>query len=175
MKRRDLLLVPAAALVVMIANVAISFGIVWVYSTVISPGQPLSHYQAFAETAAPIGSVVAGIPLMLLAGYLLARGRQRRAALLAAAAAALVYIVLDTAILVGAQAGGSSGRGPRSPTRPSCCPPSRARRFGGPAEARPVRPGPPRHRGGLGRWRRHDHGGVRFGQSVFIDLKRVRA
>ena len=107
MKKRDLLLVPAAALAVMIANVAISFGIVWVYSTFISPDQPLSRYQAFAETAAPIGSVVAGIPLMLLAGYLLGRGRQRRGALLAAGAAALVYIVLDVAILVGAKAGGA--------------------------------------------------------------------
>lgn len=107
MKRRDLLLIPAAALAVMIANVAISFGVVWVYSTFLSPGQPLSHYQSFAETAAPIGSVVAGIPLMLLAGYLLGRGRQKSGALLAAAAAALVYIVLDVAILVGAHAGGS--------------------------------------------------------------------
>jgi hypothetical protein len=107
MKKRDLLLVPAAALAVMIANVAISFGVVWVYSTFIGPGQPLSHYESFAATAAPIGSVVAGIPLMLLAGFLLGRGRQRRAALLAAGAAALVYIALDMTILVGAHAGGS--------------------------------------------------------------------
>lgn len=107
MKRRDLLLIPAAALAVMIANVAISFGIVWAYSAFISPGQPLSHYQGFAEAAAPIGSVVAGIPLMLLAGFLLAKGRQRRAALLAAGAAASVYIALDLAILVGAHASGS--------------------------------------------------------------------
>jgi hypothetical protein len=107
MKRRDLLLVPVAALAVMIANVAISFAIVWGYSTVISPGRPLSHYQGFAAAAAPIGSVVAGIPLMLLAGFLLARGRQRRAALLAAALAALVYIVLDVTILVGGHAGGA--------------------------------------------------------------------
>ncbi len=107
MKRRDLLLIPAAALAVMIANVAISFGIVWVYSTVLNPGEPLSHYQAFAATAAPIGSVAAGIPLMLLAGWLLGRGRPKRAALLTAGAAALVYIVLDLAILLGAHASGS--------------------------------------------------------------------
>jgi hypothetical protein len=107
MRRRDLLLIPAAALAVMVANVAISFGIVWAYSTLISPGHPLSHYQSFAETAAPIGSVVAGIPLMLFAGHLLARGRQKSGALLAAAAAALVYIALDLTILVGAHAHGS--------------------------------------------------------------------
>lgn len=107
MKRRDLLLIPAAALGVMIANVAISFVMVWLYSIFVNPGQPFSHYQAFAATAAPIGSVVAGIPLMLLAGFLLAKGRQRRAALLAAGAAASLYILVDLAILVGAQASGS--------------------------------------------------------------------
>ena len=106
MKRRDLLLIPAAALGVMIVNVAISFAMVWVYSTFVSPGRPLSHYESFAMTAAPIGSVVAGIPLMLLAGFLLGRGRQRRGALRAAGAAALVYILLDSAILVGAHATG---------------------------------------------------------------------
>lgn len=106
MKRRHLLLVPAAALAVMIANVAISFGIVWAYSTFISPGQALSYYQAFAETVAPIGSVVAGIPLMLLAGYFLGRGRLKRDALRVACAAALAYILLDLAILIGAHASG---------------------------------------------------------------------
>ena len=83
------------------------------------------------RTAAPVSSVVAGIPLMLLAGCLLARGRPKRAALLAAGAAALVYILIDLAILLGAgaaggiwgmggalprdQAGGRAGRGRRSP------------------------------------------------------------
>lgn len=107
MKRLDLLRIPAAALGVMIANVAISFAIVWVYSAFANPGQPLSHYQSFAETAAPISSVVAGFPLMLFAGYLLGRGRQKRVALLAAASAAAVYIVLDLTILIGARASGS--------------------------------------------------------------------
>ncbi|HYD12973.1 MAG TPA: hypothetical protein VEC11_09010 [Allosphingosinicella sp.] len=107
MKRRDFLLVPAAALGVMVANVAISFAMVWVYSTFIRPGQPLSHYESFAGAAAPIGSVVAGMPLMLLAGYLLGKGREKRGALLAAGATALVYILLDLAILIGAHAVGS--------------------------------------------------------------------
>jgi SNF family Na+-dependent transporter len=107
MKKRDLLLIPAAALGVMIANVAISFGIVWVYATFLDPGQPFARYEAFAATAAPISSVVAGIPLMLAAGYVLAKGRSRRGALLAAGAAALLYILLDLAILLGMHAGGS--------------------------------------------------------------------
>lgn len=104
MKKRDLLVLPAAALAVMILNVAISFGVVWVYSTFFAPGQSLSHYEAFATTAAPVSSVVAGIPLMLLAGFLLAKGRPRRDALLAAGLCALVYILLDLAILIGAHA-----------------------------------------------------------------------
>jgi hypothetical protein len=107
MNKRDLLLIPAAALGVMIANVAISFGVVWVYSIFFNPGQPFARYEAFAATAAPVSSVVAGIPLMLVAGYLLAKGRPRHGALLAAGAAALLYILVDLAILLGAQASGS--------------------------------------------------------------------
>jgi len=107
MKTRDLLLIPAAALGVMIANVAISFGVVWVYATFFNPGQPFAYYEAFAQTAAPVSSVVAGIPLMLVAGYLLAKGRPRRGALIAAGAAASTYILMDLAIILGAQASGS--------------------------------------------------------------------
>lgn len=102
MKRRDLLLIPAAALGVMIANVALSVGVVWVYSIFVNPGQPFARYEAFAATAAPVSSVVAGIPLMLLAGWLLAAGRSRRDALVAAGGAALVYMAVDAAILAAA-------------------------------------------------------------------------
>jgi hypothetical protein len=107
MKKSDLFLVPAAALGVMVLNVATSFGVVWAYSTFVAPGQSLSHYEAFATTAAPVSSVIAGIPLMLFAGFLLAKGRTRRDALLAAGLCALVYILLDLAILIGAHASGA--------------------------------------------------------------------
>jgi hypothetical protein len=107
MRKSDLLLVPVAALAVMVLNVAISFGVVWAYSTFVASGQSLSHYEAFATTAAPVSSVIAGIPLMLLAGFLLAKGRTRRDALLAAGLCALVYILLDLAILIGAHASGA--------------------------------------------------------------------
>lgn len=107
MRRRDLLLIPAAALGVTIANVAISFAMVWVYSAFFDPGRPEAYYEAFAERTAPVGSVVAGIPLMLAAGHVLAKGRTRRGALLAAGAAALVYILVDLAVLIGVQAKGS--------------------------------------------------------------------
>jgi hypothetical protein len=105
MKRRDLLLIPAAALGVMIANVAISVGVVWVYSTFIEPGRPVADYEAFAMTAAPVSSIVAGVPLMVLAGFFLARGRSDRAALSAAGAVALLYIAVDAALMKAAGAG----------------------------------------------------------------------
>jgi hypothetical protein len=105
MRPRDFLIIPATSLGVMILNVAISIGVVWVYATFINPGQPFSRYEVFADTAAPISSIVAGIPLMLLAGFFLSRGRSARAALLTAGAMALVYIVIDSAIMLAAAAG----------------------------------------------------------------------
>ena len=105
MRQRDLLVLPATAISVMVLNVAISVGVVWIYSTLVAPGRPTSDYEAFAVVAAPISSVVAGIPLMFLAGRLLARGRTARAALAAPAAVALLYIVLDAAIVLAADAG----------------------------------------------------------------------
>jgi hypothetical protein len=43
MKKRDFLLLPAVALCVMIVNVAISIGVVWVYPTFLNPGQPYAR------------------------------------------------------------------------------------------------------------------------------------
>ena len=57
--------------------------------------------------AAPVSSVVAGVPLMFLAGLFLSRGRTGRGALAAAGAMALLYIVIDAAILLAADAGSS--------------------------------------------------------------------
>jgi hypothetical protein len=110
MRLRDVVVIPATAIGVMVLNVAISVGVVWVYSTLVEPGRPVSHYEAFAVAAAPVSSVVAGIPLMVLAGFFLSRGRTARAALSAAGAMALLYIVVDAAILLAADAG-SAGWG----------------------------------------------------------------
>lgn len=102
MKPRDFLLIPATTLAVIIANVALSFAMVWVYSAFFNPGRTQAYYEAFAARAVPISSVITVIPLMLLAGYWLAGGRDRRGALLAAGAIVLLYMALDIAILVGA-------------------------------------------------------------------------
>jgi len=105
MKRRDFIVIPVVAIAVMVLNVAISFGVVWLYSTCVNPGQPASFYEAFAMRVAPISSVIAGIPLMFVAGFLIAKRRPGRRGLLVAAAAAFLYIIIDTAFLLSADAG----------------------------------------------------------------------
>lgn len=107
MRLRDLLIVPAFFLAVMVLNVAISFAVVWAWSVFVEPGHDQAFYQAFALKAAPISSVVAGIPLMFGAGWLIARKRDRRAGLMAAGAVALLYIVVDGALLLAYQIKGS--------------------------------------------------------------------
>lgn len=105
MKLRDSIVIPLAAIAVMVLNVVISFGVVWIYSSFINPGETAAFYQDVANSIAPVSSVIAGIPLMFLAGYLLARGRPGRAGLLAGAALASLYILLDTTILLSVGAG----------------------------------------------------------------------
>lgn len=100
MRLRDLFIVPACFLAVMVLNVAISFAVVWAWSVFVDPGHTQAYYEAFALKAAPISSVVAGIPLMFGAGWLIARKRDRRGGLMAAGAVALLYIVVDVAILL---------------------------------------------------------------------------
>jgi hypothetical protein len=106
LRRSDFLRVPLAAVAVMAANVAVSVAVVWAYSSFVAPGGAPADYAAFAERAAPVSSVVAGVPLMLLAGALLARRRSPRAGLAVAGSAALVYAAIDLAVLVAAGASG---------------------------------------------------------------------
>jgi hypothetical protein len=106
MKRSDFLRIPLTALAVMIANIAVSFVVVFVYSTFVSPGSPPRDYEAFAMSAAPVSSIVAGVPLMFLAAYWLARGRSPHGALAAAGAMAFVYIALDILLMFAAAPAG---------------------------------------------------------------------
>ena len=105
MRLRDLLIVPAFALAVMVLNVLVSFAVVWAWSMFVDPGHDQAYYEAFARKAAPISSVVAGPFLMFGAGLLIARKRDRRGALLAAGAVALLYIAVDIALLLAWGAG----------------------------------------------------------------------
>ena len=92
----------AVAVLAMVLNVAAAFLWVLIYSMLIAPGQDEAAYQAYAMRAAPWCSVIAGLPILLFAGWLLARwhGGGWRTGICAAVA----YVVLDTLILLAAGA-----------------------------------------------------------------------
>ncbi len=92
----------AVAVAAMVLNVAVSILWVAIYSLLIAPGQSEAAYQAYAMRAAPWSSVIAGMPILFGAGWLLARwhGDGWRTGIWAAA----VYVVID-AIIVAAVGG----------------------------------------------------------------------
>lgn len=102
-KNRWWLAIPFA-LGVMIVNVLISVLYVVVYSYAIDPGHDRAYYEAYAQVAAPYSSIIAGIPLMFLAGRWIGgkfpKGNSVKAALLVW----LVYFILDFAVIVAAGA-----------------------------------------------------------------------
>ncbi len=102
-KNRWWLAIPFA-LGVMVVNVVISILYVVVYSFLIDPGHDEAYYQAYAQVAAPYCSIIAGIPLMFLAGRWLGgkfpQGNSVKAALLMW----LVSFLIDLAIIASAGA-----------------------------------------------------------------------
>ena len=97
-----------AAIVIMAANVAISYVVVAVYAYVIEPGHPNEFYEAAAQEIAPWSSVIAGVFLFFGAGYLFARRRPERNAVFFAAAIWASYLVIEFIILAGVGALGSA-------------------------------------------------------------------
>jgi hypothetical protein len=87
--------VPAMAL-----NIACAFLWVAIYSHLIAPGQGEAAYQAYALRAVPWTAVIAGIPILFGAGWLLARwhGGGWRTGLWAG----VFYLAVDLAILLAA-------------------------------------------------------------------------
>lgn len=98
-KNRWWLAIPVA-LGVMIVNIVISVLYVVVYSYLIDPGHDEAYYQAHAQVAAPYSSIIAGIPLMFLAGRWIgtkfSKGNSVRAALLVW----LFYFLIDITVVV---------------------------------------------------------------------------
>jgi len=92
----------AVAVPAMVVNVACAFLWVFIYSILIAPGQDEAAYQAYAMRAAPWCSVIAGIPILLGAGWLLARwhGGGWRTGICAGVA----YVAIDVAIILAAGA-----------------------------------------------------------------------
>ncbi len=96
------------AVLVMVANVAVSILYMVVYSYLIDPGHEKEYYEAHVQIAAPYCSIVAGIPLMFLAGLWTGSWWQGEFAVKSALIIWFVYAVIDVAI---ALAAGLTSRG----------------------------------------------------------------
>lgn len=96
MEFRDLLRGIGLGAAAMAANVLVAFLWVWIYSFAVAPGHDGAFYQAYAQRVAPISAIVAGIPILFLAGRMAARGTRP---LVAALIPAVAYIVLDLVLV----------------------------------------------------------------------------
>lgn len=92
----------AIAVAAMVINVAFAFLWVFIYSTFIAPGQNEEAYKAYAMRVAPWSSVIAGIPILFAAGWLLAHWHGGGWQI--GICAAVAYIVIDALILAAARA-----------------------------------------------------------------------
>lgn len=94
------------ALLVMVVNVVASILYMVVYGHVINTGHPKEFYDEHIKVAAPYCSIVAGIPLMFLAGLWVAgwSGPDGPLGVKAALIVWLTYAVIDLSIVVAAGA-----------------------------------------------------------------------
>ena len=90
------------ALLVLIANVAATFLYMVVYGHVINPGHDDQYYRDHVQVAAPYCSIVAGIPLMFLAGWWVGGWGDAQVAVTAALTVWLAYAVIDFLVLLAA-------------------------------------------------------------------------
>lgn len=97
------------ALLLMVLNVAVSFGVMWVYGHFINPGHEQAFYEMEAQRIAPWSSVVAGVFLFFGAGWVFAKRRPARNALAFAAAFVVLYALIDVGII--AAVGGLAAMG----------------------------------------------------------------
>lgn len=88
----------ALGLAAMAVLVLLAFLWVLIYALLIAPGHPGGFYQAYAARVSPISGLIAGLPVLFIAGCLAARWDEGNP-LIAAAIPAAVYIVLDALLL----------------------------------------------------------------------------
>jgi hypothetical protein len=93
----------ALAFGILVVNVAISFGVVAVYSTWVEPGHDQAYYEAAAQWIAPWSSIAFGWLLFFIACHFFSR-RPERNALAFAIAVFLAYAAVDLGILFAAGA-----------------------------------------------------------------------
>ena len=107
MTARRLAQILGATLLLLMVNVAISVLWVAIYSYWIEPGHDAAFYEAYAQTAAPYSSIIAGMPLVYLFGRWVARWGDREAPLRHALTLWALYAAIDLAI---SGAAGAIGR-----------------------------------------------------------------
>ena len=90
------------AVLVLVVNVGASIVYMVVYSYLIDPGHDEQYYREHIKVAAPYCSIVAGMPLMFLAGWLVAGWWEGQFAVKAALVVWLAYALIDVAVLVAA-------------------------------------------------------------------------
>jgi hypothetical protein len=90
------------ALLVMVLNVAMSFLYMVVYGYLINPGHPKGYYDEHIKVAAPYCSIVAGMPLMFLAGLWVAGWWGGQLGVKAALVVWLAYAIIDLGIVLAA-------------------------------------------------------------------------
>ena len=88
------------AVLVLVVNVAVSFVYMVVYSYVIDPGHDEQYDREHIQRAAPYCSIVAGMPLMFLAGRWVAGWWERQFAVKAALVVWLAYALIDLAVSI---------------------------------------------------------------------------
>ena len=90
------------ALLVMVVNLAVSILYMVVYSYLIDPGHEEQYYLNHIEVAAPYCSIVAGIPLMFLAGWWVGGWWESKFAVKAALVVWSAYALIDFGVLLAA-------------------------------------------------------------------------
>ena len=90
------------ALLMLVVNVAASVLYMVVYGHMIDPGHEEQYYRDYIAVAAPYCSIVAGIPLMFLAGWWVGGWWEGEFAVKAALAVWLAYALIDIAVLLAA-------------------------------------------------------------------------
>ncbi len=90
------------ALLVLVVNVAASVLYMVVYSYLINPGHDEQYYRDHIQVAAPYCSIVAGIPLMFLAGWWVGGWWKGEFRVKAALLVWLAYAVIDFSVLLAA-------------------------------------------------------------------------
>lgn len=83
------------AILVLVVNVGVSIVYMVVYGHLIDPGHDQQYYGEHIKVAAPYCSIVAGMPLMFLAGWWVAGWWERQFAVKAALVLWLAYALID--------------------------------------------------------------------------------